>query len=95
MIILSGCGTIVRKAAVDQVGQVFANEQTWYVINSENDPELVWDSMPIAMKAMEVMLAQDPTNSKIKLVLAIAYVSYAQGDLAQQAQMTKNTDYNE
>lgn len=90
-----GCGTIVRKAAVSQVAQVFANEQTWSVINSENDPELVWDSMPIAMKAMEVMLAQDPENSKIKLVLAIAYVSYAQGDLSQQAQRTKNTDYNQ
>lgn len=91
--ICSGCGTMIRKAAVSQVGQVFANEQTWSVINSENDPELVWDSMPIAMKAMEVMLAQDPTNNKIKLVLAIAYVSYAQGDLSQQAQMTKNTNY--
>ncbi|MEI6055009.1 MAG: TRAP transporter TatT component family protein [Lentisphaerota bacterium] len=94
VIILSGCGTIVRKAAVNQVAQTFANEKTWAVINSENDPELVWDSMPVAMKAMEVMLAQDPTNSQIKLVLAIAYVSYAQGNLAQNAQMTKNTDYN-
>jgi len=86
---------MIRQAAVSQIGQTFSNEKTWFVINSENDPQLVWDSMPVTLKAMEVMLAQDPENSKLKIILATAYVSYAQGYLAQKAQMTANTDYNQ
>jgi len=73
----------------------FSNEKTLYVINSENDPELIWDSMPVALKTMEVMLSQDPCNNKLKIILATGYVSYAQGNLAQLAQITKNTNYTQ
>ena len=94
LVFLTSCSSIIKKTATSQIGQTFANEKTLYVISSENDPELIWDSMPVALKGMEIVLAQDSDNSKLKIILATSYVSYAQGYLASHAQMTKNTDYS-
>lgn len=84
----------MRQAAAKQVGQALASEKTLAVINSENDPELVWDSLPVALKVMEVMLAQDQSNPQLKLMLASGYIQYANGNLAQKAQMTAYYDYS-
>ena len=88
----SGCGTI-RRTAVKQVGETLSGETAMLVISSDNDPELIWDAMPFALKTMEVMLSQDPSNEDLYLGMASAYIQYAYGYLAQNAQMLENSDY--
>ena len=39
------------------------------VITSDNDPDLIWDTMPFALKTLEVMLTQDPPNIDLQLAL--------------------------
>ena len=92
LIICSGCGT-VRRTAVKQVGQALSGEATMMVITSDNDPELIWDAMPFALKTMEVMLSQDPTNEDLYLSAASGYIQYAYGYLALNAQILENSDY--
>jgi len=92
LLICSGCGSI-RRTAVKQVGKALSGEATMTVITSDNDPELIWDAMPFALKAMEVMMSQDPANSDLFLATASGYIQYAHGHLAQQAQMLENSDY--
>ncbi len=93
LVICSGCGTM-RRAAIKQVGNALSSEKTMAVISSDNDPDLIWEAMPFALKTMEVMLAQDPSNSDLKLALASGYIQYAYGHLAQEAQITEDVDYN-
>ncbi len=93
LIVFSGCSTM-RNAAVKQIGSTLSSKNTMLVITSDNDPELIWDSMPFALKTMEVMLAQDPSNANLQLALANGYIQYAYGDLAQQAQMIEYSDYS-
>ncbi len=88
-----GCSSI-QRTAVKQIGKSLANEKTMEVIVSDDDPELVWDAMPFALKTMEVMLAQDPTNTDLLLGLASAYIQYAHGHLGTEAQKLENADYN-
>lgn len=90
--VCSGCG-IMRRAAVKQVSDALSSEKTMAVISSDNDPDLIWEAMPFALKTMEVMLAQDPSNNDLRLALASGYIQYAYGDLAQKAQMVENVDY--
>ena len=92
LVICCGCGTM-RRAAVKQIGDALSSEETMAVISSDNDPDLVWEAMPFALKTMEIMLAQDPSNSNLKLALASGYIQYAYGHLAQKAQMAEDTDY--
>jgi len=92
LLFCSGCG-MVRRAAVKQVGDSLSSEKTMEVISSDNDPDLVWDAMPFALKTMEVMLAQDTSNENLKFALASGYVQYAQGHLAMEARMVEDVDY--
>lgn len=93
LVICSGCGTI-RRTAIKQVGDALSSEKTMAVISSDNDPDLVWEAMPFALKTMEVMLAQDPSNRDLQLALASGYIQYAHGYLAQEAQTDEDIDYN-
>jgi hypothetical protein len=92
LVICCGCG-MIRRTAINQVGNALSGEATMEVISSDNDPELIWDAMPLALKAMEVMLAQDPSNVDLLLGVANGYIQYAYGNLAQQAQILENSDY--
>jgi hypothetical protein len=92
-IMCSGCGTL-QRVAVKQVGNALSSKATMDVITSDNDPELIWDAMPFALKSMEVMLVQDPSNTELQLALASGYIQYAQGHLAQEAQILEDTDYH-
>lgn len=96
-IILCVCGgcSAVRNAAVKQMGDTLSSKETMLVITSDNDPEMIWDSMPFALKTMEVMLAQDPSNTDLLLALSNGYIQYAHGHLAQKAQMVKYSDYKD
>lgn len=83
----------MRRAAVQQIGDALSSEKTMAVISSDNDPDLIWEAMPFALKTMEVMLAQAPSNSDLQLALASGYIQYAYGYLAQEAQITEDIDY--
>jgi len=92
-LLISGCG-IIRRAAVKQIGDTLSSEKTMAVLSSDNDPDLVWEAMPFALKTMEVMLAQDPLNDNLQLALASGYIQYTYGHLAWKARITEDIDYN-
>ncbi len=92
LLICCGCDTI-HRTAVKQVGKALSGEATMKVVTSDNDPELIWDSMPFALKTMEVMLEQDPLNIDLYLGTASGFIQYAHGHLAQKAEMLEDIDY--
>ncbi len=47
------------------------------VFTGDDDPELVGDALPFALKTYESLLAEDPGNSALALATGRAFVSYA------------------
>jgi predicted anti-sigma-YlaC factor YlaD len=92
LLILTGCGTI-RRAMMTEVVDAFAGEAAMAVYTSDNDPELVWDALPFALKTMEMLRANDPRNVDLHAALAQGFVIYAHGHLSWETRKMENTDF--
>jgi predicted anti-sigma-YlaC factor YlaD len=91
LFITSGCATL-EKAAVRGAGELFAGDDAVAVFTSDDDPELVRDSLPFAIKALEILLAQDPGNSSLRLAVGRLYVQYANAFLQSEADYIEDED---
>ena len=63
------------------------------VFTQDSDPELVRDALPFALKTYESLLAADPTNRDMALATSSAFVQYAIGFLAAEADVLEDVDY--
>ncbi|HVT61331.1 MAG TPA: TRAP transporter TatT component family protein [Thermoanaerobaculia bacterium] len=86
---LAGCSTL-KRAAVNQVGNALAQGGSVYA--SDNDPELVWQAVPFALKTIEGLLADSPRNKNLLLAAASGFTQYAYGALAQEADFAEGRD---
>jgi predicted anti-sigma-YlaC factor YlaD len=73
--ILSSCS--INQLAVRTVGGFLAGSGQGTVFTGDDDPELVGDAMPFAMKTYESLLDADPGNAPLALAAGRAFVSYA------------------
>ena len=71
--LLSSCSTL----AVRTVGSFLAGSGEGSVFTGDDDPELVGDALPFAMKTYESLLEADPRNAPLALATGRAFVSYA------------------
>lgn len=58
------------------------------VFSSDNDPELVGDALPFAIKLYETMLASLPTHDGLRLRTGSLYIMYANAFVETPAEMT-------
>ncbi len=65
------------KFAVRTVAGFLAGSGQGTVFSGDDDPELVGDALPFALKIYESLLDSDPTNAPLALATGRAYVSYA------------------
>jgi predicted anti-sigma-YlaC factor YlaD len=72
---LSSCS--VNTFAVRTVAGFLAGSGQGTVFTGEEDPELVGDALPFAMKTYESLLDADPGNAPLALATGRAFVSYA------------------
>jgi predicted anti-sigma-YlaC factor YlaD len=70
---LSSCATI----AVRTIAGFLAGSGQGTVFTGDDDPELVGDALPFAMKTYESLLEADPGNAALALATGRAFVSYA------------------
>ena len=72
---LTSCS--INRLAVRAVSGFLAGSGQSTVFTGEDDPELVRDALPFALKTYESLLEADPTNAPLALATGRAYVSYA------------------
>ncbi len=89
---VSGCGT-VRQAALNSATDLFAGEEALEVFLSDDDPELVGDAIPFAIKTYEILLRQDPDDPEMNLATGRLCIQYAHGWLQQEADQVEEDDY--
>lgn len=88
---LASGGCSVRKLAVAKLGQALAAGGGVYA--TDDDPQLVGDALPFALKTMESLLAQDPGNEDLLLATASGFTQYAWGWAQLPARRLQEEDW--
>jgi predicted anti-sigma-YlaC factor YlaD len=71
------CSCSVNTFAVRAVAGFLAGSGQGTVFTGEEDPELLRDALPFAMKTYESLLEADPRNAPLALATGRAFASYA------------------
>jgi predicted anti-sigma-YlaC factor YlaD len=91
--LLTGGCSAIRRAQIRSVAELFSGPPEANVFSNDNDPELIRDALPFALKTYEALLASDPGNPDLLLAAADAFVTYANAFVHPQAEREEETDY--
>jgi len=80
--LLGGCSSLVVGLISRSLGSGDAT-----VFTADDDPELVADALPFAMKLYETLLEKDPENEPLLLTTGTAFVMYANAFIQTPAGM--------
>ncbi len=83
----------VRQFAIDGLANALAEQGD--VFASDNDPELVRDALPFALKTLEALIAASPEHSGLRLAACQGFAQYSGGFVQPQAERAEWEDYDE
>ncbi len=89
---LTSCSTI-KKKAVTMIADSLSGGGSSTVFTGDNDPELVGDAFPFALKMYETMLEQVPENPDLHLTTGSAFIMYANAYVQTPADMLPDDEY--
>lgn len=81
VLLTPGCS--IRRMAVNKLGDALAQSGTTF--SSDDDPELVRDALPFALKLMESLLAEAPKHPGLLYATASGFTQYAYAFVQQDA----------
>ncbi len=88
---LSGTACSVNGFVATKVGNALAKGgASW---SSEDDPELVREALPFALKTMESLASEAPRHRGLRLALCRGYVGYAGGFLEPEAEAVESQSF--
>jgi predicted anti-sigma-YlaC factor YlaD len=96
MLGLLGClqaACSVRKLAVNRLGDALAQSGATYA--SDDDPQLVRDALPFALKLIEGLLAESPRHRGLLLAAAGGFTQYAYAFVQEDADESEDRDLRE
>ncbi|MCK5056961.1 MAG: TRAP transporter TatT component family protein [Candidatus Aminicenantes bacterium] len=85
----------IKKMAIKQVANALTAPGGSTVFTGDNDPELVGDALPFAIKMYESLLVSAPNHRGLQLVTGSLYVMYANAFLQTPAGMLTEDEYEE
>jgi predicted anti-sigma-YlaC factor YlaD len=91
-LLLSG-GCSIRKLAVNSLAGAFSGAGDAFA--SDEDPELVRDALPFALKTFETLLAEAPDNAGLLLSTCQGFTSYSYAFVELEAEYVEVDDYRE
>ena len=86
---LNGCS--IRKMAVNSVADALTSEGT-SVFATDEDPELVAEALPFALKTMEALLLSTPEHQRLLIGTSAGFVQYAHAFILAPAEILEKTD---
>jgi predicted anti-sigma-YlaC factor YlaD len=85
LLVLDFCS--IKKMAMNQVANALTAPGGSTVFTGDNDPELVGDALPFAIKMYESMMVSIPWHEGLKLRTGSLYIMYANAFLQSPAEM--------
>jgi predicted anti-sigma-YlaC factor YlaD len=83
----------IKKFAINQVANALTGNSSNTVFTGDNDPELVGDALPFAIKMYESLLAANPRHQGLRLQTGSLYIMYANAFLQTPAAMLPEAEY--
>ncbi len=93
LVLLAAGGCSLQRLAVNAVAGMLSSPGSSTVFTGEDDPELVADALPFAMKLYESLLAQTPDNPQLLLTTGSLFAMYANAFVQTPAGMLPDTEY--
>ncbi len=93
LFLLSACS--INRIAVRMVANALSGSGSSTVFTGDNDPELVGDALPFALKMYESLLQSDPKNVKLLLTTGSGFISYANAFLQSPAELMDYAQHTE
>ncbi len=88
-LVANGCS--IKKMAVNSMAGTFAGSAE--VFATDDDPELVRDALPFALKTMETLLVDVPENRTLLLAACSGFTSYANAFVQSEADLIEDEDW--
>ena len=85
---LPGCS--IKRLAINRLGDALAESGATYA--SDNDPQLVRDALPFALKLVESLVEQSPRHRGLLLAAAGGFTQYAFAFVEQDADEAQDHD---
>ncbi|BDU72747.1 TRAP transporter TatT component family protein [Mesoterricola silvestris] len=86
--LLAGCS--IKRMAVDRIGNALAGTAGVYA--SDDDPDLVRDASPFALKTIEGLLQESPAHPGLLLSACSGFTQYAHAFLQDEADYAEASD---
>ena len=86
LLALGSCKTM-QDIAINSVADILSSPEGSNIFTSDNDPELVGDSLPLALKLYEIVLERDPKNSELAAATGRNFVMYSGAFVQMPADM--------
>lgn len=91
LLVLDFCS--IKKMAMNQVANALTAPGGGNVFTGDNDPELVGDALPFAIKMYESMMVSIPWHEGLKLRTGSLYIMYANAFLQTPAEMLPDREF--
>jgi predicted anti-sigma-YlaC factor YlaD len=91
-LVLSLGACSIEKLAMKKVAGMLSGSSSTDVYSSDNDPDLVGDALPFAIKLYETLLASIPNHAGLRLRTGSLYIMYANAFVETPADMTPRRD---
>ena len=88
VLVLSLGACSIEKLALKKVAGMLSAPSSTDVFSTDNDPDLVGDALPFAIKLYETLLASLPANDGLRLRTGSLYIMYANAFIEAPADMT-------
>lgn len=86
LLFLGSCS--IEKIALKKVAGMLSSTSSNDVFSSDNDPDLIGDALPFAVKFYESLLSSIPEHAGLRLRTGSLYVMYANAFVQAPAEMT-------
>jgi predicted anti-sigma-YlaC factor YlaD len=93
LVLLAAGGCSLKRLAINSVAGMLSGTGSSTVFTGEDDPELVADALPFAMKLYEALLSQTPENAELLMTTGSLFAMYANAFVQTPAGMLPESQY--
>lgn len=91
LMLFSSCS--IQQYAVNRISDALTAEGSSQVFMGDNDPALVGEALPFAIKMYETLLQQNPDHLELIETTGSLYVMYANGFIQTPAELSEPEDF--
>ncbi len=92
ILILTSCGSI-QKSAIGSIADMLASPDGAGAFTSDDDPQLIADALPLALKIYEILMGLDEENADLVAVTGQNFILYSAAFVQMPADMTDDEDW--